>query len=153
MFSTGLEIVKLEQDLVPALTKFFIAFRDSPDARYFLPHPLTREEINRLVELDGEDLYYVLIDGSHVIGYGMLRGWDEGFEVPSLGIAIHPEARGRGFGSLVMHFLHQAAKSRGASKIRITVHADNRRAVHMYLDLGYTFEPAEDGRLVGIRDL
>ena len=77
----------------------------------------------------------------------------EGFGVPSLGIAIHPEAGGQGFGSLVMHFLHQAAKARGGMQIRLTLHADNYRAVEMYRQLGYTFEPGVEGRLVGTRNL
>jgi hypothetical protein len=30
------------------------------------------------------------------VGYGLLRCWAEGFAVPSLGIAAHPDHRGRG---------------------------------------------------------
>lgn len=153
MHSTGLEIMRLRQDLVPALTEFFDAFRNSQGAHHFRPHPLTSEEAHHIASLDGKDLYYVLSDGNRVLGYGMLRGWDEGFEIPSLGIAIHPDERGQGFGSLLMHFLHQAAKARGASQIRLSVHADNSRAIDMYRELGYSFEPADEGRLVGTRSL
>jgi acetyltransferase-like isoleucine patch superfamily enzyme len=35
----------------------------------------------------------------------MLRGWDEGCEVPSLGIAVRTSAQGRGLGRLMMAHL------------------------------------------------
>ena len=82
-----------------------------------------------------------------------MRGWDEGFDIPSLGIAIHPEARGRGLARPFMAFLHAAAKARGATKIRLTVYNDNQRAVELYRRLGYVFEPKNERELIGVMPL
>ena len=95
------------------------------------------------------DLYYVLVEANAVIGYGMLRGWSEGYEIPSLGIAIAPSARGQGLGRAFMHFLHAAARRRGSTKVRLRVDANNAAALTMYKSLGYVFDANEGPYLVG----
>ena len=84
-----------------------------------------------------------------VIGYGMLRGWDDGYETPSLGIAIAPGMQGRGLGRMLMEFLHAEARQRGADRIRLKVHAENVRAVALYQSLGYEFPGGEGGQMTG----
>jgi ribosomal protein S18 acetylase RimI-like enzyme len=83
----------------------------------------------------------------------MLRGWDEGFEIPSLGIAILPDARGTGLGTALMHYLHAEATRRGVPKVRLTVHEDNARAVALYRSLGYEFDAPREGVLTGFKPL
>lgn len=135
--------------LVGALEVFFAALKDAGDERQFHPHPLNRAEAERRVRYTGADLYYVLMDEDRVIGYGMLRGWDEGYEIPSLGIAVHPAERGKGLSRFIMLFLHAAAKRRGAKKVRLTVLPDNEPALRLYRELGYAFRDMGDGRLEG----
>lgn len=138
----------------PALTgplgEFFERLRANGDEIQFHPHPLTQEEAGRRTHYDGRDLYYVLTDGSRILGYGMLRGWDEGYGVPSLGIVIHPDERGKGLAKLMMLFLHEVARRRGAARLRLTVNANNEVALHLYRELGYTFRDMGDGRLEGV---
>jgi ribosomal protein S18 acetylase RimI-like enzyme len=84
----------------------------------------------------------------------MLRGWDEGYEVPSLGIALHPHAQGQGLAHLFMDFLHVAARRRGAKKIRLRVYRDNKSAITLYRSLGYELTEDRDWRyLLGVLDL
>lgn len=136
-----------------ALVEFFRALVRSGGDREFHPHPLTADEAARRCSYAGRDLYYVLVDGGQVLGYGMLRGWDEGYDVPSLGIALHPSERGRGLGKAFMHFLHAAAKRRGAVRVRLRVYPHNTRAVRLYQQLGYRFDSEEGGQLVGFLQL
>lgn len=86
---------------------------------------------------DGQDIYAALVEDGRVVAYGMLRGWDDGFEVPSLGVAVHPGERGRGLGGLLMQHLHDEAKRRGAVRVRLTVERENERARRLYDALGY----------------
>jgi ribosomal protein S18 acetylase RimI-like enzyme len=83
----------------------------------------------------------------------MLRGWDEGFEVPYLGIAIHPGERGQGYGRVLMEYLHAAARERGAVRVMLKVYEDNEAAVRLYRSLGYCFGERSDGQLVGVLEL
>jgi ribosomal protein S18 acetylase RimI-like enzyme len=81
----------------------------------------------------------------------MLRGWSEGFDIPSLGLFVHPQFRALGLGRAFMEFLHSEAKRKGADQIRLTVHSDNVGAVALYRSFKYDFQPlpGSNGRLVG----
>jgi len=144
----SIEILKLRLDLVEPLARMLETIRDAGDEEDFHPHPLTEAALRDIVAAGGQDQYYVMLQNGKAIAYGMLRGWDEGFDVPSLGIAVAPSVRGRGVGLLLIRFLHFAAKEAGASRIRLTVNVDNQAALRLYRGLGYTFKPLDD-RLVG----
>ena len=149
----ALECRRVGPELVPALAVFFAALRAAGDDGLFHPHPLTAEQAAWIGGHEGADLYYVLWTGAEVLGYGILRGWEEGYAVPSLGIALHPAARGRGLAELLMHLLHAAAALRGAPRVRLKVYRSNARARALYERLGYTFAPTDAPELVGYREL
>jgi [ribosomal protein S18]-alanine N-acetyltransferase len=131
------------------LANFFQALVDQGDDGQFHPHPFTASEAERLTAYQGKDLYYVCVQGMEVLAYGMLRGWDEGYAVPSLGIAVHPSMRGQGVGKAMMEFLHLAARRKGASRIRLKVYPGNTKAIKLYESLGYRFDGEERGQRVG----
>jgi GNAT superfamily N-acetyltransferase len=102
------------------------------------------------VAYQGQDLYAVMACDDVPIGYGMLRGWDDGYLVPSLGMYILPEYRGRGMSQALMIFLHAAARLRNASRVRLKVYPQNERARRLYESMGYSFEcEPQSGQLVG----
>jgi len=151
--NSALEIRIVDKTLEQPLAEFLRTLEKVGDDKHFHPHPFTDEEVKRRAQYSGGDLYYVLVEGNTVLGYGMLRGWDEGYDVPSLGIAMHPSVRGTGLGKVFMHFLHAAAWRKGASKVRLKVYPENTTAIMLYKKLGYTFQSEEAGQLVGFIDL
>src|SRR3989442_13694036 len=98
----SLELVRLSPRWQEGLRLFFEALRENMDERLFCPHPTDEETISQLAHYVGRDLYYVLVEEENVLGYGLLRGWDEGYQIPSLGIAIHTSARGYGLGRILI---------------------------------------------------
>jgi ribosomal protein S18 acetylase RimI-like enzyme len=148
--SGTLEFRRLDPGLQGPLSEFFRVLCQEGDATRFHPHPLTDAEAARIVRYEGKDLYYVAVQAESVVGYGMLRGWDAGFDVPSLGIAFHPAVRGKGLGRAFMMFLHAAARQCGATRVRLKVYRENLAAIGLYESLGYRFEGEEAGQLVGI---
>lgn len=148
-----LECRELGAEWKQPLVEFLRALEEAGDAEYFCPHAFTDDTVENLIQRRQRDLYYVLVERKKVLGYGMLRGWDEGYDIPSLGIAIHPSARGAGLGRVLMHFLHASARREGAKKVRLRVKANNARAVKLYEDLGYKFKSLETDYLVGFFDL
>jgi ribosomal protein S18 acetylase RimI-like enzyme len=142
--AVGVTYEPLGPELAEPLARFFDDLCDAGDERWYHPHPLTRAEADRLCRHDGADLYAVIADGDRVVAYGMLRGWDEGFETPSLGIAVHPAERGRGVGRALIERLHEEARARGAERVRLTVEAGNDAARRLYEELGYELEERED---------
>ncbi len=148
-----LEFRRPEPSLERGLAEFFAALVEAGDDEKFHPHPFTAAAAAERVRYQGKDVYCVAVEGERVLGYGMLRGWDEGYEVPSLGIAIHPSARGIGLGRALMLYLHTEARRRGAPRIRLKVYPENTVAVDLYRSLGYEFSAVEQEQLVGFKSL
>lgn len=142
----NLEVIDARAADPTELACLFQAISGDPN---FTPHPFDPEFIKWLLSYDGRDRYLVGRQRTGVlIAYGMLRGWDSGFEVPSLGIAVHPEARGAGVGDAMMHALHREAWAAGARSIRLRVHPTNSRAIRLYARWGYTRAGEERGQVV-----
>ena len=118
------------------------------DDTFFQPHPFTADEARRIASHAGLDVYAILADGRRPVAYGMLRGWDEGYATPSLGIAVRTDSQGRGLGRLMMAHLHAEARRRGAAQIRLRVDIDNTRARRLYESLGYAYCGDDRGELV-----
>lgn len=145
----ALECRIAQPGLEAALASFFADLDAAGDGEQFHPHPLDAAAAYVVCRYEGLDLHYVLVDTDQVLAYGILRGWDAGFEVPSLGIAVHPSARGTGVARALMGLLHLAARRRGAPSVRLRVYPGNARAIALYRSLGYEFTGEEDGQLVG----
>ena len=149
METATLEFRQISSTLCDSLTKLFASFETAGLAEFFHPHPFTPEYAKELSEYSGKDLYFLLLNDGQAIGYGMLRGWDEGYEVPSLGIAIHPEYQGLKLSRALMEFLHCAARLRGAPEVMLKVYNDNAPAVHLYQSMGYDMSALNDKELRG----
>src|SRR5450759_1679008 len=118
------------------------------DDTFFRPHPFTVDEAKVISCHQGRDAYTILVEEGRAVAYGMLRGWDEGYSVPSLGIAVRTSASGRGLGRSMMAHLHAEAARRGATVVRLRVHPENVRARLLYESLGYAYAGEDRGELV-----
>lgn len=110
---------------VPEVTNTFTAFCLNNDTAYFIankPH---------------KDKFYVFSVDDQVVGFSMLRGWDEGFEVPSFGIIIDRNYIHKGFGKTVLQLTVEEARKYGCSKVRLSVYSTNVAARKMYQDYGF----------------
>ena len=149
----NLEYTLISPSWVEKLAQFFNALVVNKDDLYFHPHPLTYEMAKKIATYEGDDLYFLQIKYNEIAGYAMLRGWDEGFTIPSLGIAMHPNFRNQGLGREFMEFLHNQAKAKGAAKVRLKVYSNNAGAQQLYESLGYSFAAEENGQLIGYCEL
>jgi len=139
-----------------ALARFFEdAALDAETRRFFHPHPLTAayaaELCGRLHRL--KDRYYALWEGDAIVGYSMLRGWDEGYETPSFGVCLAPWRRSAGLGQLLLGHAIAECRRLGAPRMRLTVYRANARAVHIYRKFGFAMTPRNAEELVGTLDL
>jgi ribosomal protein S18 acetylase RimI-like enzyme len=148
------KFVPLGPEWETAFKSFLRALEKAGDHRRFKPHPFTDEGVKERLNYKGKDYYCLLVDGDDVVGYGMLRGWDEGYDVPSLGIAVRPGLQGTGRGRSMMQHLHDEARRLGAKKVRLRVNKDNQPAIRLYEEFGYDLKPDEKkGFLVGFATL
>ena len=121
--------------------------------KYFTPHKFNKEVLSIITGQAKKDVYYVAVYNGEVVGYVMLRGMDEGYSVPRLGIGIDKHFYGTGLGSLLMSFLETTARIHGYTKMGLRVYKDNKRAYQFYLKLGYDYAPYDDESVLGIKEL
>lgn len=154
--SLEIDIHRISPDDTQTLGDFFITLAaDSETMRFFHPHPFTREFAAQLCnDRSGRrDRYYVACFGRVVIAYMMLRGWDEGYSVPSFGVCNYPALRDVGLGQALLAHAVAECRAVGAKKLRLTVFKNNERAVHVYHKFGFVFQDKNEQELVGILDL
>ncbi len=157
-FVTGrdhaLSLVRLAPDHGPALEQFFSRLAaDMTAATLFHPHSFTAAQAVSISRYAGRDYYAGMLVDAELCAYGLLRGWDEGYSVPSLGIAVDAAYRGRGFGRLMMEYLHGVARLRRAPRIMLKVYKANTLAATLYRRLGYELSELNDLEWRGILSL
>jgi ribosomal protein S18 acetylase RimI-like enzyme len=138
---------------VGRLYELFEHFISTGASNDFHPHPFSISQARWVLDYRGSDLYYVVTLGTKLVAYAMLRGWDEGYDVPSLGIALHKTQRGTGLARALMYYLECAARARGAQRIRLKVHKTNEIAQRLYRSCGYSFDDEQSEEWVGYKSL
>jgi phosphomannomutase/ribosomal protein S18 acetylase RimI-like enzyme len=152
-YENRIRIARLNTADLEAIIQLFMLIDQDPLAKNFHPHPFNEDQARKIAQYQGQDLYLGLFQQEELIGYGMLRGLDAGYKIPSLGIYLAPAARGRGLSIKLMQALHNAAREFNAPSIRLKVYPDNIAAVNLYKNMGYFFPSEEDGQLVGYFEL
>lgn len=127
--------------------------QDAQACSLFHPHPFTPAEAVRVAFYSGPDYYAAVMRGGRMVGYGLLRGWEEGFEIPSLGIVVSSASRGLGLGLLLAEYLHVVARTRNAKSIILKVYKRNEAAVGLYRRLGYVLSELNDLEWRGVLDI
>ena len=82
-------------------------------------------------EMDLERDTRVVVDGRRIVGYGALR------EVSRAEGYVHPDARGRGIGTMIATGLEEAAAGRGAHRLQNSVLEADTAARRLLESLGY----------------
>lgn len=141
----SVNIVKLDHSNLRELMDF-LNRNSGLKLEHFFPHPFNIDYLIYLLLNRTKDYYCMIMINQTVVAYGMLRGWEEGYDVPSLGVAVDSNYRGKGLGRLMCEYLKTVAELKGSKKIRLRVHKDNNKAKTLYLSLGYVFsdEPKDE---------
>jgi RimJ/RimL family protein N-acetyltransferase len=97
------------------------------------------ERFREAIEGDGPAANWVLEDGGRVVGSaGVRESGPPG--VLSIGMAILPEARGRGGGRALLEAIVEHARSCGAHKVELEVWPENAPAIGLYASAGFEVE-------------
>lgn len=141
-----LRLRALSSEHVAALTELFRANDDPQTTTGFHPFPLTADTARALATSPGADRYYGAWHGDRLVAFTMLRGWNEGYEVPSFGILVDRDHRGLRIGREATILTLDAATAAGCQRVRLTVEQHNERARRLYRSLG--FEPDQGNAMV-----
>jgi ribosomal-protein-alanine N-acetyltransferase len=144
------------REIVPedsaALARFMEENNVPAVVRTFNPFPMTAETARRIACAPRLDRYYGAFLDGRVVALSMLRGWDEGYSVPSFGIMVDHRLHGMGIGARVLDDTIGEAVRLGCRRVRLSVFAGNRRAVGLYLSRGFVEESRERVLLAGEAD-
>jgi GNAT superfamily N-acetyltransferase len=138
------------------LSTFFAEIaNDGPTVQFFHPHPMTREQASALCVSGAarRDRYSIATHLTGVVAYSMLRGWDEGYDVPSFGGCVGPAFRGVGLGRWILVKAMHESRMLGAQRLRLTVYKANTAAVGLYRELGFVMSDKNENEFVGFADL
>lgn len=138
------EVLKgfFERNSRPEVTRLFTAF------------PLSAKEAERIAHHSGKDLFFLCHASALPVGFWMLRGWDEGFSVPSLGLFVDFEHQGRGIGRAIVREAIQISKNLGCNSVRLSVYPDNKGAIALYLSEGFEPQESKDPKkIIMVKDL
>jgi RimJ/RimL family protein N-acetyltransferase len=103
--------------------------------RFFHPHPFDKATIAQIC-LPQKDRYFVMIVGTTMVGYSMLRFF--GYETPSLGCCIRRGYERKGYGTKLAQWTINKAKELGCQQVILKVYKANEAAVRLYQDVGFT---------------
>ena len=143
------------------LARFFEENNRPEIAKYFHPFPFTSQTAHNIACTSHIDRYYIAICNGCIVGLGMLRGWDEGFALPSFGVFVDYRHHGLGLGKQLTEFAIQEARNLECPTVRLSVYASNKHAMCLYDALGFREldrEPAvvagqPDIKIIMIKDL
>lgn len=123
--------------LAPDAAAISALFRSqSPDyARFFYAFESDEKTIGEILSAARKDVYAGVFWDEKLVSFFMLRGWDEGFEYPSLGVFVGEEYRGKRLMPLMLESAKVICKLSGVSKIIAKSHPDNAGLKNL-LELG-----------------
>jgi ribosomal protein S18 acetylase RimI-like enzyme len=120
--------------------------------QYFSPHPCDLETANTICRYQGNDAYFGAFSDekqTQMIGYGILRGLDAGYEIPSLGVCVDEAFQGSGIGRALMKTLLEACKTRNVEIAMLKARDTNLVALKLYRSIGFEFTKKQDDYLIG----
>ncbi|MDQ3254108.1 MAG: GNAT family N-acetyltransferase [Acidobacteriota bacterium] len=93
--------------------------------QYFKPFLFDEDTLRRVLSDVQRDVFQGLYHGDRLIGLMMLRGWDEGYEVPTLGVMIDEQHRNHGLMTLTVEVAKVICRMRKVGRIMYKAHPDN----------------------------
>jgi ribosomal protein S18 acetylase RimI-like enzyme len=141
--SSEIIIEPVEAGHAQALVELFERNRVPAVNASFDPFPLTADEAKRIALEPRLDAYFVASMDTELIAMSMLRGFDEGFTVPSFGIFVDHRHHGHGVGRRLTAWTVGEARRRGCAAIRLSAYASNTAALHLYRSLGFEEQERE----------
>jgi RimJ/RimL family protein N-acetyltransferase len=122
---------------------------------FFRPFDFDEVTVGGILRERRRDVYMGIFWGEDLAGFFMLRGWDDGYEVPTYGVLIDEKYCGIGFAPLSLRMAKIIGKAAGARRIMLKVDPDNACAKAVFERARFVFTEAKDerGRLIYHFDL
>jgi len=118
--------------------------------RFFTPFDFQHPSIVRLLAGQGKDIFMGMYWDDRLAGFFMLRGWNEGYEIPSYGVLVDERFSGYGLTRLSLKLAKSICKLRRVPGIMLKVNPDNKIAKRLFEEAAFvqTGVDAQTGNLI-----
>jgi len=120
-----------------------LSLEEKEYSKYFIPFNFDYSTINKILTEKKEDKFFGLFVDDSLIGFYMLRGFDEGYEIPSFGVWISKAYSAKGLSKLTLQHAVSICKINGVKKLLLKVHPENKRAIKIYKNFGFIKESVD----------
>ena len=137
MEKDSLEIRELTTDHASIFSKRLS--EESEDyLRHFIPFAEYSESyLKKILSEKKLDKYFGIFLGEDLIGFYMLRGLDQGYEIPSYGVWISSKYANQGLSTLTLFHAFSFCKIHKIKALMLKVHPDNLTAKNLYEKHGF----------------
>ena len=139
----NVEIKELQSDQASTLSALILN-TPKDHTKYFTPFSFEEDSIKKIINNAVNDKYFGIFINDDIVGFYMLRGFDEGFEVPSYGVWISDKFSGLGLSKLTLQHAITFCKINNIKKIMLKVHPENIIAKSIYETFGFKQEGFDD---------
>lgn len=136
MIISALEIKRLNINQSEELANL-LQSADDNYSQYFIPFPFDLKTISEVLSKSIKDQVYGIYVEDNLVGFYMLRGFDEGYSVPSYGVWISEKYSNKGLSTFTLQHAISFCKLNSIKKIMLKVHPDNITAKHIYEKYGF----------------
>jgi len=136
MTKNSLEIIELTSDSASILSQKLL--EESKDyIGHFIPFDFSESSVKKILSEKKSDKYFGLFINKELIGFYMLRGFDEGYETPSYGVWISSGYSNKGLSTLTLYHAFSFCKINKIKTLMLKVHPDNSIAKNLYEKVGF----------------
>ncbi len=124
-------------------------------SEYFTPFELSLSAIRAVLEKAVGDQFYGIYVSGRLAGLFMLRGFDQGYAIPSFGVWIAEKYQSKGLSKLAIHYSMTVCRMNGIGRLMLKVYPQNEKARRIYEQLGFEFQGMDpkNGNRVYIKEL
>jgi RimJ/RimL family protein N-acetyltransferase len=105
--------------------------------RFFTPFDFDQATISNILDKRKQDVYMGMYWQNRLVGFFMLRGWDEGYEVPTYGVLVDEKFSGYGLTTASLRMAKTICKLCRSPRIMLKVHLSNSRAKRIFERAGF----------------
>jgi len=132
----SIEIIELNESHARQISDLLLS-EDKDYSKYFIPFDFDYETIQNILKNKKYDKYYGLFVNKTICGFYMLRGFDEGYQIPSYGVWISKAYSNKGLSTLTLFHAISFCKVNNIPKLMRKVHPENTIAKSIYERFGF----------------
>jgi len=136
MKSKSVEIKEIGLEHASTLAKA-LENENSDYLKYFTPFEFSLQSITNIFTQMVKDKFFGIFVNEIIVGFYILRGLDEGYDIPSYGVWISSKFSNKGLSKLTLYHAFSFCRINSISKLMLKVHPENTTAKKLYESLGF----------------